>query len=980
MKFFNNEKKLEKILNLNKSTLSYLVRLVMVICAIKIIYSFTTNIEALRPAIVLVTLIGIDIQINKCTSFDHFDMVLLLVIGIIQFSFILTMLIPFFIDNVISPVASIKSFYKIGLLHVLLINGKFNLESKGIKRLYTSYLVSMFIITVLLLAKYPLSYVIDEVLIFLLIIFISGINLNASLIYFDIFRKLLIKNKINIDKYENILDNLKSSFISINLTNLDISHNRSFKAIVESIDSLKCYEGFYENDVDSLEVFFKNDYNSDNFKKFLESNKLKQLYKEKYIRNISDKKSLKVVKFFKQIYYLINILEYLKDKDNEIIKINSIFTSEVFKNGQNFSSLGNYILENKMAKENQYFEVLFRNSVISDIEHIDIMINDNTQIILIEEERADTKYRKSYLSNVAHEFKAPIQILLITVNELSKLNFPKEAEELFRDIENLGNFILILIMDIISFSQQKMIEVKYDRFDSRSPFFFAIQVLQLLIKNNHNKCFSITSELVIDDNLPVLFNSDENRIKQVLVNLITNAYKFTMSGKIVIRVTLNASNSIYDEILVNVEDTGIGIKPEDKDKLFKQSIKLNDSEVNRDGTGLGLSICKNIIDRIGIKIGYVNRETTGSIFFFSFLSFKNDNICQQIELGQILKLSSYINNLPNIRSSSYKIFDCDNSKEEEDFNLGKVPQIRPRSNLAMLPTTILEKNKSINSSVTHNKFAEKILGCKHETKDFNYQKYKTNCSIVHLENEKMNVITYKQVSYDEISNAKLFKSSLKYDQNFSDINAIPDEVYDFYKITDKDSIYYSSSSKSLPKVLLCPDCPECKRAKMFYELFELVNKNSKHEDFGKIYHNFKPYIKFLIQSLRNIDNKVINTCIVDDNSMVLRSLKKMIIGISQDKKETYEVIKAYDGIEALALFKIDYYLNKSFKYVISDQNMTMMNGLETLAIIKKCLRNENYLKLFVSTSDDAHLKEKKIDYLKFLTKPVSKKELGKLYV
>jgi len=983
MNAYQNEKQVQKILTLNKNTLSMVTRYFMIICVLKIIYSFAYHSQIYRALLIFLVIASFDMKINKSKTFEEFDTCLIIILGAIELIFISTALVPLFNDNIFSLQANTKAFYKICILPLLLINGIFNLESRGIKILYISYLASLSIIVLLLLLKHEFNEVVDEFLIFCLVIYISAVNLISKLIYFETFKKLLIKNKINLDRYENIIDNLKSSFISINLTNYKITYNCSFKSIVESIDSLKYYEGFYETEIESLKLFYENDYKTERFRQFLDKNNLLDIYENRYIDNISDKKSLKIIKFFKQLYYLIKILQFLQDKDNQNIDISSLFNCENFKKGQKFSCLGNFILANKLTKENQYFEFMYRKSDVSGIEHIDIMLNDNTQIISIEQERADTKYRKSYLSNVAHEFKAPIQILMITVNELSKLNFPKEAEELFRDIDNLGNFILILIMDIISFSQEKKIEVKFDRFNSSSPFLFAIQVLQLLIKNNHNKCLSINTELIIDSNLPKFIISDENRIKQVLVNLITNAYKFTMSGKIVIRVTLNASNTLYDEILVNIEDTGIGIKPEDKDKLFKQSIKLNDSEVNRDGTGLGLSICKNIIDRIGIKIGYLQRETAGSIFFFSFLSFKSSDIYEQIEQGQILNVSSYINTINNIhtdiriRNSSYKIFNCDDYLDDNS-NI-KIPK---RLGIFCNKKHETVNHKIISWSYGLSKAALDIVNIK----DDPCKKYKTNVNIAHLESENcfelQNRLSIKNRKNSDKNIIVDNKAKLNLDvlEPINESISLPEEVYDFYKIKDSDSLFQSKKRISNYEILNCPDCPDCKNAKMFYELFELVNKNSKHDNFGKIYHNFKPYIKFLIQSLRNIDKKVINTCIVDDNSMVLKSLKKMIKGISNNKGGTFEVIKAYDGIEALALFKIDYYVNKSFKYVISDQNMTMMNGLETLAIIKKCLRNENYLKLFVSTSDDAYLKEKKIDYLEFLTKPVSKKELGKLYV
>ena len=176
------------------------------------------------------------------------------------------------------------------------------------------------------------------------------------------------------------------------------------------------------------------------------------------------------------------------------------------------SDLINYV-NFKCNDDKQYFDFLYRRSRISNIELIDIILSNKTEIIKVEEEKADNKYRKSYLSNVAHEFKAPIQVLMLTVGELTKFPFPEKAIGLFKDIENLGNYILILIMDIISFSKNDTgIEVKFKSFFTSSPFKFAFQILQLLIRNNNNKCFSITPILNLDKSLPDTINTDESRL------------------------------------------------------------------------------------------------------------------------------------------------------------------------------------------------------------------------------------------------------------------------------------------------------------------------------------------------------------------------------------------------------------------------------------------------------------------------------------
>jgi len=115
--------------------------------------------------------------------------------------------------------------------------------------------------------------------------------------------------------------------------------------------------------------------------------------------------------------------------------------------------------------------------------------------------------------------------------------------------------------------------------------------------------------------------------------------------------------------------------------------------------------------------------------------------------------------------------------------------------------------------------------------------------------------------------------------------------------------------------------------------------------------------------------------------MILKSLEKMLRDSNKENIDNYGIIKAYDGIEGLALFKIDYLLNKSIKLVITDQNMNMMNGFEMLNIMKKYSISENNPKLCLSSSDDSDLKTQSIGKkFYFLSKPINKSELNKLLV
>ena len=119
----------------------------------------------------------------------------------------------------------------------------------------------------------------------------------------------------------------------------------------------------------------------------------------------------------------------------------------------------------------------------------------------------------------------------------------------------------------------------------------------------------------IDQNVPVMINSDQKRIKQILFNLIGNALKFTYKGKITLGLEYDALSGILS---VSVQDTGIGIKPEDLAKLFQFFSQVSSSKnINKSGMGLGLTISKMIIQQLGGEIEVKSEPGVGSTFFFS---------------------------------------------------------------------------------------------------------------------------------------------------------------------------------------------------------------------------------------------------------------------------------------------------------------------------------------------------------------------------
>lgn len=235
---------------------------------------------------------------------------------------------------------------------------------------------------------------------------------------------------------------------------------------------------------------------------------------------------------------------------------------------------------------------------------------DMTRIMNLENESRENKYKSVLLRTVSHELRTPTNAMM-TVAEIIKdsQELSKENQERANIIYCSCSYLLCLINDLLDYSQMVAgcLKICAVQFNLHSLIEECIKLLKIQIRNR-----PIKLETSILPSVPALIYSDPNRLKQILLNLLGNSLKFTISGTI--RLEISVSDS---KLQFSVHDTGIGIPSNKLPSLFKQFSKINHSILNPQGAGLGLFISNMLTFRLGGKgIKVTSEEEIGSCFNF----------------------------------------------------------------------------------------------------------------------------------------------------------------------------------------------------------------------------------------------------------------------------------------------------------------------------------------------------------------------------
>ncbi len=267
-----------------------------------------------------------------------------------------------------------------------------------------------------------------------------------------------------------------------------------------------------------------------------------------------------------------------------------------------------------------------------------IIVHDMTERIhtmhQLEEEklRADkaNEAKSLFLANMSHEIRTPINAIMGMNEMVLRESEEEETIECSNNIQNASKTLLALINDILDFSkiESGKMEIVEEAYSVKSIF-----------TNLYTECQIRTEEkglylrFEIPEDLPSILCGDEVRIRQIILNILSNAIKYTKKGGVTLSVTWKRLEGKQIKLQIAVEDTGIGIKEENMDKLFGAFDRVDEERVHTiEGTGLGLSIVRRLIDLMNGEITIASEYGKGSVFTVTL----EQRIISEVPMGDFL--------------------------------------------------------------------------------------------------------------------------------------------------------------------------------------------------------------------------------------------------------------------------------------------------------------------------------------------------------